>query len=233
MQDFLQTALMLPTLTIDKIRNERRVELAFEDHRVWDLKRWRIAHTIWTGNTTNPDDMMYALYPYRVIRPGDASRDGKYVFEKIVAPRFRAPRFFQMNNYYSTISQTVLNNNPLIVPNPSIPVNLNIMKIKNHIYLLFAASILMFAGCKYDNYTAPQSVLSGTVGYQGAGIGVRSNAVQLELWQRGWQLFSKIPVYVQQDGTYKAILFDGDYKLTYLKGVGPWGDQNRFCCCYC
>ena len=102
------------------------------------------------------------------------------------------------------------------------------MKIKNHIYLLFAASIMMFAGCTYDNYTAPQSVLSGTINYQGQAIGVRSSgtnnasAIQLELWQRGFQLFSKIPVYVQQDGTYKAMLFDGKYSLTYLKGVGPW-----------
>jgi hypothetical protein len=96
------------------------------------------------------------------------------------------------------------------------------MKIKNYIYLLFAASIVMFAGCTYDNYTAPQSVLSGTVGYQGQGIGIRSTVVQLELWQHGFQLFQKIPVYVSQDGTYKAILFDGNYLLTYLKGVGPW-----------
>jgi hypothetical protein len=26
----------------DKLRNERRVELAFEDHRFWDLRRWKI-----------------------------------------------------------------------------------------------------------------------------------------------------------------------------------------------
>jgi len=96
------------------------------------------------------------------------------------------------------------------------------MKIKIYIYLLFAASVTMLAGCKYDNYTAPSSMLSGTIGYQGQAIGVRSNAVQLELWQRGYQLFTKIPVYVQQDGTFMAMLFDGDYKLTYLKGVGPW-----------
>jgi hypothetical protein len=25
----------------DKIRNERRVELAFEGHRTWDLRRWK------------------------------------------------------------------------------------------------------------------------------------------------------------------------------------------------
>lgn len=26
----------------DKLRNERRMELAFEDHRFWDIRRWKI-----------------------------------------------------------------------------------------------------------------------------------------------------------------------------------------------
>lgn len=107
----------LKTLTIDRLRNERRVELAFEDHRVWDLKRWRIAHEVWNGSPGNADAVAYALYPYRVVRPGDP-RDGKYVFDKLVAPRFRAPRLFQMGNYYSSIDQNVINNNPKIVRNP-------------------------------------------------------------------------------------------------------------------
>src|SRR5205823_2290364 len=106
------------SLTIDRLRNERRVELAFEDHRVWDLKRWRIADQIWNGSRTNPDAMMYALFPYRVVRPGDAARDGKYVFVKMIAPRFLAPRFFQIQNYYTFIDQAVINNNPKIVRNP-------------------------------------------------------------------------------------------------------------------
>ena len=107
----------LKTLTIERLQNERRVELAFEDHRVWDLKRWRIAHEVWNGNASNPDAVMYALYPYRVVRPGHATH-GKYVFDKLVAPRFRAPRFFQMGNYYSSIEQLVIDNNPKIVRNP-------------------------------------------------------------------------------------------------------------------
>lgn len=106
------------SITMERIRNERRVELAFEDHRVWDLKRWRIAHEVWNGSSNSPDAVVYALYPYRVVRPGDAARDGKYVFVKMVAPRFRAPRFFQMGNYYSSIDQSVINNNPKIVRNP-------------------------------------------------------------------------------------------------------------------
>jgi hypothetical protein len=107
----------LKTLSLEKLQNERRVELAFEDHRVWDLKRWRIAHEVWNGNASNPDAMMYALYPYRVVRPGHETH-GKYVFDKLIAPRFRAPRFFQMGNYYSAIGQAIIDNNPKIIRNP-------------------------------------------------------------------------------------------------------------------
>ncbi|MFY0689921.1 MAG: RagB/SusD family nutrient uptake outer membrane protein [Cyclobacteriaceae bacterium] len=37
-------ALTAAEITEDKIRQERRVELAFEDQIFWDLRRWRIAH---------------------------------------------------------------------------------------------------------------------------------------------------------------------------------------------
>jgi starch-binding outer membrane protein, SusD/RagB family len=107
----------LTTLTMAKVRNERRVELAFEDHRVWDLKRWRIAHEIWNGSASNPNAIPLALYPYRVVRPGHPTHD-KIVYDKLTAPRFRAPRNFQLNNYYSAIPQATLDNNPKIVRNP-------------------------------------------------------------------------------------------------------------------
>lgn len=106
------------TLTLDKIRKERRTELAFEDHRVWDLKRWRIADKVWNGNSNNPDAVAYALYPYRIVKPGDPARNGKFVFVKKVTPRFKSPRFFQIFNYYSSFDQDVINRNPKIVQNP-------------------------------------------------------------------------------------------------------------------
>lgn len=115
---FGANSLDVTTLTLDRLRNERRVELAFEDHRSWDLRRWRIAHQVWNGDISNPNANVFALYPYRIIRPGDAARDGKYVFVKLTAPRFRAPRLFQMGNYYSSIDQSVINNNPKVVRNP-------------------------------------------------------------------------------------------------------------------
>ena len=49
----LRTGVAMPVLATgltqaevrDKIRNERRVEFAFEDHRAWDVRRWMIAPT--------------------------------------------------------------------------------------------------------------------------------------------------------------------------------------------
>lgn len=114
---FPPNSLDVGTLTFERLQNERRVELCFEDHRVWDLSRWRQAHILWDGQASNPNAVLSSLYPYRVIHPGSPN-DGKYVFDAFKAPKFIAPRFYQLGNYYSSISQTVLDNNPLIIMNP-------------------------------------------------------------------------------------------------------------------
>lgn len=106
----------LASLTNDVIRNERRVELAFEDQRYFDMKRWRIADQVWDGDAGNSDAMVQGLYPYR-ISSNDAS-NGKYIFVRTAPIRFRQPRFFRMANYYSSIDQGVLNNNPELTKNP-------------------------------------------------------------------------------------------------------------------
>lgn len=105
-------------LTLEKIQNERRVELAFEDHRYYDMKRWRIADKKWDG-TPNDNTVVYGLYPYRIAkaRPGTADLN-KFIFDKATLTRFRRPRLFRLANYYSSIDQAVINNNPTIVKNP-------------------------------------------------------------------------------------------------------------------
>jgi hypothetical protein len=108
----------LTTLTIDKLINERRAELAFEDHRLWDLIRTRRATQVWNGTATSTDANLYALYPYRVVHATDPSKNNKYVFVRLVAPRFRTPRFFQIQNYYASIPQGAIDANPKIVRNP-------------------------------------------------------------------------------------------------------------------
>ncbi|HET9504391.1 MAG TPA: RagB/SusD family nutrient uptake outer membrane protein [Hymenobacter sp.] len=107
----------LTSLTLARLQNERRVELAFEDHRVWDLRRWRIAHQLWDGSPNNPSAVAYVLFPYRIVRPG-SPLDGKYVFDKLLPSRYRPPRFFQLFNYYTFFGNDIRNRNPKIVRNP-------------------------------------------------------------------------------------------------------------------
>jgi len=39
-------------MTFNRIVHERRVELAFEGHILYDYKRWRIATQVWDGTAT-------------------------------------------------------------------------------------------------------------------------------------------------------------------------------------
>lgn len=98
--------------------------------------------------------------------------------------------------------------------------------MKQFTITLLAGLGLLAASCKKDNYDPPASQLTGRVLYQNEAVGVRGQGgVQLELWQRGEYFRNKIAVFVAQDGTYSATLFDGDYKLTRLRDNGPW--QNN------
>ena len=87
------------------------------DHRVWDLKRWRIAHLVWDGIDGSPTAQARALYPFRVVRPGHPNHN-KYVYDTLIAERQTAPRFFRMGNYYSEIPNNVISSNPNLVRNP-------------------------------------------------------------------------------------------------------------------
>ena len=90
--------------------------------------------------------------------------------------------------------------------------------------LALAASLAACEFGVFDNYDEPNALLTGRVVYQGSPVGVRSNGVQLELWQPGYDLNQKIPIYVDQDGSFSAMVFDGEYKLNLLAGNGPWVD---------
>lgn len=78
-----------------------------------------------------------------------------------------------------------------------------------------------------DNYDEPESRLNGKITYNGLPVGVKGSneAVQLQLWQDGFGLKTPIPVYVGQDGTFSAQLFNGTYKLVARDNNGPW--ENR------
>jgi hypothetical protein len=107
----------LETVTFGNIVHEYRVEFAFEDHRYWDMKRWRLADKIWNGNRNDELARHRRLWPYRVNAPGDPN-DGKWIF--IEDFLFMSPnaRYFQMKNYYNFLDLGWVNSNPKMVKNP-------------------------------------------------------------------------------------------------------------------
>ncbi|HWV31358.1 MAG TPA: RagB/SusD family nutrient uptake outer membrane protein [Dyadobacter sp.] len=73
----------------ERIRNERRVELAFEEHRFFDVRRWKIANV--TENV-----------PAYGVRP-EKKPDGSIEYVKIIALEGRK---FQDKNYWQPIPQS-------------------------------------------------------------------------------------------------------------------------------
>ena len=87
----------------ERIRNERRVELAYENHRHWDLKRWHIAHIKMADFPT------MALYPWYIWG------EGKYIFTTGKAPK--PNKVFLERNYYIKIKDSDMGSNPMLAPN--------------------------------------------------------------------------------------------------------------------
>jgi hypothetical protein len=100
------------------------------------------------------------------------------------------------------------------------------MKSKIYSFFTLLLAVATLAGCKYDNQEPPKSFITGRIVYNGQPVEVRSNNVRLELWQPGYALFQKVDIHVAQDGSFSANVFDGTYKITRLKGNGPWADQT-------
>lgn len=120
--------LVAADVTFDRLVHERKVELAFEGHQLWDLKRWRLAHVVWNGastplttqpgKATEPSTRMFGLWPFKVYAPGTAN-NGKWVFRQVIPANVTNPHRFRLGNYYSFISEDIRNNNPKIVKNPN------------------------------------------------------------------------------------------------------------------
>lgn len=90
-------------ITLDKVRHERFVELAFENHRNWDLKRWRIYDKVINNLQST------ALYPYYVWEH-DA-----YIFKAVKVGQLK--KFFTQA-YYQRIDPGEITKNPKLVQNP-------------------------------------------------------------------------------------------------------------------
>lgn len=89
-------------------------------------------------------------------------------------------------------------------------------------HIAWLLPLASFASCKNDNYAPPKSQFTGALTYKGDTIQVASEQVTFELWQSGFGKMTPIKVNVDQDGVFSALLFDGDYKLDFPSGQGPF-----------
>jgi hypothetical protein len=96
------------------------------------------------------------------------------------------------------------------------------MRNKFNYIILFALFAAAASSCKKDNYAPPSSTLSGKIVYKGEAIGVEYNQVPIQIYQYGFGLVAPINTSVAQDGSYSALLFDGDYKFIIPNGKGPF-----------
>ncbi len=99
--------------------------------------------------------------------------------------------------------------------------------MKKYILGISVLCTLLFSSCEKDNYDEPKSDLVGkiisTTTKEAIGVRQTEGAVQMQLWQDGYELSNvSIPVYVNQDGTFSAKLFNGTYKLVTKDNNGPW-----------
>lgn len=95
--------------TRSRIRNERKVELAFEDKRFWDIRRWRIGTSLFQNTNVR------GLWPY--LKYTGSGYKWTYV-KKSGAPIDNGQaRIFLERDYYSNLSGYIATN-PKIENNP-------------------------------------------------------------------------------------------------------------------
>ena len=94
----------------DQVRHERKMELAFENHRWWDIRRWHIADQLLNAK------QFKALNPYLVWENGKDVSQMKYIFKVEDAPK--NTRTFLPKLYYERIPDDAISTNENIKQNP-------------------------------------------------------------------------------------------------------------------
>jgi hypothetical protein len=84
----------------DRIRAERRIELAFEDHRAWDVRRWMIA----------PATLGTPIRGVKIISTGTNA----FTY----TPQIVENRVFSPKMYLFPLLQTEIGAGPALVQNP-------------------------------------------------------------------------------------------------------------------
>lgn len=102
---------LLTSINRKKIRRERKVELAFEGHRYWDVRRWRTA----------VNDLSREFSGLRYVLDYNSYKAGELKYKLIVVDKIDGAvniPSFREENYYLPITLERTANNPKLVENP-------------------------------------------------------------------------------------------------------------------
>jgi starch-binding outer membrane protein, SusD/RagB family len=96
------------------IQNERRIELAFEDHRWNDIRRWKIAMTLYNGAATGFNKVMH---PIRVGTAGSLTTGVGLTFTYQIENTIRQ-HTFRPEMYLLPIQDAEIRKMPAMIQNP-------------------------------------------------------------------------------------------------------------------
>ncbi|MGC4102599.1 RagB/SusD family nutrient uptake outer membrane protein [Ferruginibacter sp.] len=98
----------------DFIQNERRIELAFEDHRWNDIRRWKIAMTLYGGTPTGYNSIMTVT---RVGTAGNLSTGVGLTFNYVISTT-TSKHTFRPEMYLLPIQDVEIRKMPAMLQNP-------------------------------------------------------------------------------------------------------------------
>ncbi len=88
-------------LTRENVRNERFVELAFENIRIWDLRRWRVLHTLMNNFS---HDILVPMLDLRDENPSLI-----FVRKTTMGASLNGPNTYSISEYYEDVPRNAIN----------------------------------------------------------------------------------------------------------------------------
>ncbi|WP_417188921.1 RagB/SusD family nutrient uptake outer membrane protein [Bacteroides sp.] len=88
-------------LTRENVRNERFVELAFENIRIWDLRRWRVLHTLMNNFS---HDILVPMLDLRDTNPSLI-----FVRKTTMGASLNGPNSYSISEYYEDVPRNAIN----------------------------------------------------------------------------------------------------------------------------
>ena len=88
-------------LTRENVRNERFVELAFENIRIWDLRRWRVLHTLMNNFS---HDILVPMLDLRDTNPSLI-----FVRKTTIGASLNGPNSYSISEYYEDVPRNAIN----------------------------------------------------------------------------------------------------------------------------